>query len=546
MSRVEMNHEDDRPLRSSTFHQARWNEPVLFELHSPGESGVCSPIADPDVVEAVGDPADDLPGILRRAEAPALPEIGQMRVLKHYLRLSQETLGADFNVEIGQGTCTMKYNPKVHEVLVRHPKMSEIHPMQEPHTVQGSLQILHETDLYLREISGLDRFSFHPRSGTHAILAMASMVRAHHEQTSDTVRDEIITTMFSHPSDAAAGHVLGFKIINLDQDPSTGLPSLEKLKEVASDRTAALFITNPEDTGIFNPDIRQFTDAVHAVGGLCAYDQANANGLLGMTRAREAGFDMCFFNLHKTFSIPHACGGPACGAVGVTDALEKYLPGPIIDFDGEVYTVEEDRPSSIGKIGAYIGCVPAVVRAYAWIRALGASGLRDVAQIAVLNNNYLLARIREIPGVDAPYSAGTHRLEQVRYSWQELYEKTGVTTEDITRRMADHGMHMWSSHHPFIVPNPMTLEPTEAYSREELDQYVEALRHVAEEAWRDPEIVKSAPHRSCIHAMDSSWFDDPKRWAITWRAYVRKRNEGVYEDSEESADSKHPSQELNS
>jgi glycine dehydrogenase subunit 2 len=516
--------------RTEAFHQARWNEPIIFELHSPGEVGIVVNETDRRVVEKAGDALEKIPETMRRPRPPALPELGQRQVLKHYLRLSQETLGADLNVDIGQGTCTMKYNPKIHEELVRDHKLSEIHPLQEDSTIQGSLEIMHKTDLLLREISGLDRFTFQARSGSHAILTMASIVRAHNESKGVEGKDQIITTMFSHPSDAAAAHVLGYEIINLQQNPMTGLPDIEALREAVGPRTAALFITNPEDTGLFNPRIAEFTEAVHAVDGLCCYDQANANGIIGITRAAEANFDMCFFNMHKTFSIPHACGGPAMGAVGVREHLVPFLPRPLVEFDGERYRLNHDMPESIGKVGSFLGVVPAVVRAYAWIMSLGAEGLREVARVAVLNNNYLLHNILKIRGASAPYAEGERRIEQVRYSWQELYEQTGLRTGDVTNRMCDHGMHMWSSHHPFIVPNPMSLEPTESYSKAELDEYIAALQSVSDEAYSDPETVRTAPHRSSVHQVKHDSLDDPDRWAITWRAYLRKKeNRGAGE-----------------
>jgi len=505
------------------FHQSRWNEPILCELDSPGECGIDVASVSDAIRDVTGDGLSQLPAGVLRNRAPQLPRLGQMQVLKHYLRLSQETLGADLNVDVGQGTCTIKYSPRVNEQLVRSHKVADMHPLQDQETIQGSLAILHGTGRFLSAISGMDQFTFQPRSGSQAIFAMASMVRAFHESRGEgQQRDEIITSMFSHPSDAAAAHVLGYRIVTLMQDPETGLPTLEDLQQAVSERTAALFITNPEDTGIFNPHIRTFTDTVHEAGGICCYDQANANGILGITRAKEAGFDTCFFNLHKTFSIPHGCGGPGVGAVGVRDFLSPYLPRPTVERDGDTFTLDHDRPESIGKVSAFLGVVPGVIRAYAWIRSLGAEGLQQVARTAVLNNNYLLHHIRQIPGASAPYAADGRRIEQVRYSWQKLFEDTGVTTEDITNRMCDHGMHMWSSHHPFIVPNPMSLEPTESYSQAELDEYLEALRSIAQEAYSDPEVVRTAPHRSCVHRIQHDTLDDPDQWSITWRAYLRK------------------------
>ncbi|MDH5704633.1 MAG: aminotransferase class V-fold PLP-dependent enzyme, partial [Candidatus Aminicenantes bacterium] len=287
------------------FHQAKWDEPVIFELSTKGERGILVPEAEKEIEECIGDGISAIPEQMRRKKPPALPEVAQMRVLKHFLHLSQHCLGADLNVDLGQGTCTMKYSPKVNEEFVRSPKVAELHPLQDESTVQGALEIMYKLDLYLREISGLDWFSFQPGGGSQAILAMASIIHAYHEWKEESPqRDEIITTIFSHPSDAAAAAVKGYKIITLYQGED-GLPEVEALKKAVSERTAGLLITNPEDTGIFNPRIAEFTKIVHNAGGLCGYDQANANGILGITRASEADFDMCFFNLHKTFSSPH-------------------------------------------------------------------------------------------------------------------------------------------------------------------------------------------------------------------------------------------------
>ncbi|MEC0373607.1 aminomethyl-transferring glycine dehydrogenase subunit GcvPB [Paenibacillus chibensis] len=510
----------DRKVRQ--FHQAKWDEPVIFELHRAGERGVIPPGTEAAVAAEIGSAADRIPASMQRAAAPALPEIGQAKVLRHYLRLSQETLGSDLNVEIGQGTCTMKYIPRINEMLIRNSRMTELHPLQDVDSVQGMLEIFHNLDLAMREISGMDAFSFQPSSGTQALLAMASIVRAYHDSRGEgEQRDEIITTIFSHPSQAATAAVKGYKIITLHPDED-GFPDLEKLKNAVSERTAGFVVANPEDTGIYNHRIREFTDVVHAAGGICYYDQANANGLLGITRAKEAGFDMCFFNLHKTFAAPHMCGGPATGALGVTDALKPFLPGPLVDREADGhYVLKQQGDLSIGKVRSFHGVAQTVLRSYAWILSLGAEGLKDVAQVAVLNNNYLYHKILQIRGASAPYIKG-RRLEQVRYSWKQLTDETGVTTEDITRRMCDFGLHYWTSHHPYIVPQPFTLEPTESYSKEDLDEYIHALEHISHEAYTNPEIVKSAPHSSTVHRNDESSLDDPKQWCITWRAYLKK------------------------
>ncbi len=499
------------------FHQARWDEPIIFELSIPGERGVLVPEVEDNLLKSVD---ADLPKELARANSPQLPEIGQMKVLKHYLRLSQENLGADLNVDIGQGTCTMKYSPKVNDQIIRRPELYDLHPLQDPEKAQGALEIIWRTQGLLAEISGLDAASLQTSSGSGAIWSNVATIRAYFESIGEE-RDEIVTTIFSHPSNAATAKAAGFKVITLFPDEN-GYPNLEDYRKVVSHRTAALMITNPEDTGIFNPHIKEIVDLFHQFGALASYDQANANGILGITRAKEAGFDLSHFNLHKTFSTPHACGGPGAGASCVTAKLAKFLPKPIVIKTGDRYELDDDRPDSIGKVAPFYGVLPNIVRAYSWIMSLGAEGLRDVAEVAVINNNYLLKNMVAIEGASAPYAPGRPRVEQVRYSWDELFKSTGITTEEIGLRALDFGLHYWTSHHPFIVPQPATLEPTESYSREELDEYLDVLRQIAAEAVSNPDIIRSAPHNQTVHQTAHADFDDPARWAITWRAYLRK------------------------
>ena len=498
-----------------------------MEMGTPGERGVIPPPLEDGIRAVVGDPAALIPAELARAAPPRLPELSQPQVLRHFMRLSQMTMGTDLNIDLGLGTCTMKYSPKVNEFLARTPKMADLHPWQADETVQGILEIVYRFGRMCCEISGLDAVTFQPASGAQGIFTNTSIIRAYHEANGEgDTRDEIITTIFSHPADSATPAVLGYKLIVLYPD-ETGYPGLEQLNAALSERTAGILITNPEDTGLYNPHIREFTDAVHAAGGLCSYDQANLNGIMGIARAKEAGFDLCHFNLHKTFSSPHGSMGPGCGAAMVREDLRRFLPRPLVEFDGERYYLDHDLPDSIGSVRAFLGNLQVVLRSYAWVMSLGADGLRRVSETAVINNRYLMKKFKEVPGLDLPYSPDSGRLDEARFSWGRLKEETGVGTEDVERRILDYGVNNYfSSHEPWVVPEPFTPEPAESYSRADLDEYAEIIKRVAEEAYSDPEVVTTAPHKSSAPRMDESPLHEIEKVVTTWRVWKRLHPDG--------------------
>lgn len=503
------------------FHEARWDEPIIMELGNPGERGVMVPKADKRVVEATGSVEELLPKGLKRKKPPKLPEMSQMQVLRHYMRLSQETIGTDINIDIGLGTCTMKYSPKIHEQFIRSDKLKELHPYQDESTVQGILEIIYQLEQYLKAISGMSKVSLQPSGGTQAIFANVETIRAYHEARGEgEKRNEIITTILSHPGNPGAAATLGYKVLTLYPDEN-GIPDIEALKAAVSEHTAALMITNPEDTGIYNEKIRQFVDIVHEAGGLCVYDQANLNGLFGITRARDAGFDMCHYNLHKSFSSPHGCQGPGAGAQCVSEELAKYVAAPTVEFDGEKYYLDDNRPDSIGKLRKYYGVPAVLVRAYAYIRSLGPDGIKQIAELSILNNNYMLKKLLEIDGLSMPMAEGKYRLEQARLSWKELTDETGVTTDDICRRIVDYGFQdYFASHHPRIIPEPFTPEPVETYSKDDIDEFVAAFKAIAEEARNDPELVKTAPHKAALGSqIQEEYLTEWENFATTWRAF---------------------------
>ena len=509
------------------YHQAKWCEPIIYELSTPGLRGIIPPLVEDAVGQAAPNAEELIPESLRRKSSLDLPEVAQKQVLSHYLHLSQETSGANLTNDMSEGTCTMKYNPRLCEDLTLNPGFADIHPDQEPETVQGMLEIYYEFEKVVKEVSGLDKFTLQPGGGNHAVYTAASVVRAYHEARGELEqRNEIITTIFSHPCDAACPATAGFKVITIYPDEN-GMPDYEAIKAAANEHTAAIFMTNPEDIGIYNIHADRIVEAIHAVGGLCFYDQANANAFLGVARAKEAGFDMCHFNVHKTFGTPHGGEGPACGAFGVRKELAKYLPVPTVEFDGEKYYLDYDKPESIGKVREYIGQSAVVLKAYTWSRMMGADGLKECAEISVLNNNYMLNKMEQIPGVSHAFQGnGIVRQEQIRYSFEGLKEKYDVGSDDMNCRMGDYGIPwFWSSHHPWVIPEPMTIEPCESYTKEDIDEYVAVVAKVAEEAATDPEMVRHAPYNTAMHRrVREEELDDPAKWAITWRAYQRKHN----------------------
>ena len=505
------------------YHAASWDEPLIMQMGSPGRCGVIIPETEEGILKKVGLGKDLLSASMRRKERLDLPELSEFEVEKHFIHLSQQTLGM-MGVSLF-GTCTMKYNPRVSENLVYQPFVTQLHPHQHESTLQGVLEIVHRFNELLCELSGMDKFVFQAGGGADAAYMQACITRAYHASRGELAqRNEIITTAQAHPSNPATAAAAGFKIITLPLE-ADGYASVEALRAAVSPRTAALMLNNPDDIGIYNPHIREWVDIVHEAGGLCFYDHANFNGLMTRIRAAELGFDGCMFMLHKTFGGPKGGGEPAEGAYGCIAALIPFLPGPMINrSESGKYVIEKEGTLSIGRVREFWGNVPVVVRAYAWTRAMGAEGLRDAANISVLANNYMEKRLLEIRGVTKGLAELTmRRLEMTRYSLGELTNETGVSTLDVQNRMTDFGVDAyWLSHEPWFIPEPFTPEAGELWSVEDIDYWIDVLAHVCEEARSNPELVKSAPHNQVVHKIDSSTLNDSDKWATTWRAYKRK------------------------
>lgn len=507
-----------------TYRAVAWNEPIIYQLSKPGRRGSMVLRPDKKVEATVGDVLSKIPEEIRRKRLPNLPELSEPEVVRHYIRLSQQTFGVDSGISVGVGTCTMKYSPKVNEALVRSPKLADIHPLQHEATVQGALEIMYKLGKWLCEISGMDEFSLQPRAGAHAALTNAQIIRKYHEFNGELdQRNEIITTVLSHPCNGAGPAVAGFKVITLYPD-ETGIPNIEALKAAVSKHTAGLMITDPYDTGVFDRNIDEYIRIIHEAGGLFAIDQANANSILGRLRIGDVGADLCYFNLHKSFSTPHASSGPGSAPIGVKKELSKFLPVPVVAYEGTKYYLDYNRPHTIGKTAGFYGVIPNVVRAYAWLMSMGADGLMETSEVAVINNNYLIQKLLTVRGVTLPWSESyPRRLQEARLSLEKMKEDTGIGIDEVNRRIVDYGIQRcFTSHEPWIIPEPFTPEPTESNSKEDIDKFVEVFQRISDEAYSNPEILKNAPHNCSIAKVDSTPSRDPKKWALTWRAYLKK------------------------
>ncbi|MCL2164500.1 MAG: aminomethyl-transferring glycine dehydrogenase subunit GcvPB [Oscillospiraceae bacterium] len=505
------------------YHAVRWNEPPIYCLGRKGIYNEIAPYPAKTLIESVNKTVDQLiPENMKRDKKPYLPELSEPEVLRHYTRLSQNNFSYDSGSTLGLGTCTMKYSPKINDKLAGGPYISKLHPLQDDSTIQGILCLMYDLRNWLCELAGMDEFSFQPRGGAHGVFANASMMKAYHHSRGEDYRDEVITSVISHPVNAGCPAAVGYKVITLYPDPKTGDIGIEQMRAAISPRTAGMMVTIPYDTGVFDSHIKDYIDMVHEAGGLVSLDQANFNGVMGRLRAGDAGADMMHFNLHKSFSSPHGSIGPGSGAIGVKGFLTKFLPIPVVAFDGNNYYTDYERPDSIGKVTCFLGNIGSVIRTYAWIKALGANGLKEASSMAVINNNYLIKKMLQIPGVDivCPHRA---MLQEARFTVEKLFQDTGVTTTDVNRRVVDYGIcSYFEGHEPMVDPNPITPEPSDSVTVDDLERFAEIIGHVSDEAYSDPEIVKTAPHRCAIHRALEGPLTETSQLATTWRAFLKR------------------------
>ena len=470
---------------------SRRDMPVIFELSTPGRVG-CS-LPDPDVptkpVEAL------IPESQLRADHPALPEVSELDVVRHYTRLSHR----NFSIDEGfypLGSCTMKYNPKIHEDTARLAGFSRLHPYAAEDDVQGALALMWELERILAEVSGMDRLTFQPAAGAHGEFTGLLLIRAYFESRGE-MRTKVIVPDSAHGTNPATATMAGYQVITVKSDPR-GNMDVRALREAMDDRVAAIMLTNPNTLGLFEEHIVEVEEIVHGAGGQLYMDGANFNAILGVTRPGDQGFDVMHFNLHKTFTTPHGGGGPGAGAVGVKAPLAPFLPVPVIERAGDRFRLDYERPHSIGKVQAFYGNFGNLVRAYTYLRSMGADGLRQIAEVAVLNANYVLARLRD--RFDLPYDR-LCKHECVLSGRRQKHEH-GVTTRDMAKRLLDYGFHAPTIYFPLIVEEAIMIEPTETESKRTLDEFIEAMRAIDREAAEQPDLVREAPHATPVRRLD--------------------------------------------
>jgi glycine dehydrogenase subunit 2 len=503
------------------FKQAKWNEPVIFEMSRPNRRGMIIPEVEEGIKRVVGDVHSLIPSKMRRETLPTLPELSEVEVTRHYTRLSQMNYGIDLGF-YPLGSCTMKYNPKINDALAVSSEVSSLHPYQDEQTVQGILEILYTLSKWLCEITGTHEVCLQPSAGAHGELLGILLMRAYHKKNEKDKRNEIIVPDSAHGTNPASASMGGFNVVVVPSDKSRCL-DIEALKSAVSERTAGLMLTNPNTLGIFEKNIEETAQIVHEAGGLLYYDGANLNAILGKTRPGDMGFDIVHINIHKTFGTPHGGGGPGAGPIGVCEELEKFLPVPRIGFDGKAYFLDYNKPDSIGKIRGFYGNIGVLVRAYAYILNLGAEGLKEVAEVSVLNANYLAKKLSQVRGFELPFDKQAPRKHECVLSVKTLMRETGVRALNVSKRLLDYGVHAPTTYFPLIVDEALMIEPTESFEKEELDRFVEIMKKISQEAYLNPNMVLNAPQNTASNKLDEVKASHPKTMALSWRMYLKKQ-----------------------
>ncbi|MCG3174781.1 MAG: putative glycine dehydrogenase (decarboxylating) subunit 2 [Myxococcota bacterium] len=467
-------------------------EPVIFERSTPGRQGFSLGRDEFD-----GVPLNGLDSHLRE-DAPVLPEVSEPEAIRHFLRLSQWNYSIDTGI-YPLGSCTMKFNPRINEEVARLPGWFFSHPLAPPEVMQGALELMWNLERYLAEISGFEAVTLQPAAGAHGELTALMMIRACLRERGQGQRKRVLIPDSAHGTNPASCTLNGYEAVELKTGPE-GYVTAAAVAAAMDDTIAAIMMTNPNTLGVFEREIAEISRIVHERGGLVYCDGANMNSLMGMARPGDMGVDAMHFNLHKTFSTPHGGGGPGSGPVGVSHTLVPYLPGPRIEKDSSGrFLLNTDLPRSIGRVKAFLGQFGMFVRAYAYIRELGPDGLKLATQMAVLNANYVRAKLRPVWNLawEAP------SMHEAVFNDTHL-KPTGCTTMDVAKRLIDYGFHPPTVYFPLIAPGALMIEPTETESKETLDLFVDAMNSISKEAFESPQLLKNAPHQSPVRRLDEA------------------------------------------
>ena len=462
------------------------NTPLIFERSRAGRRAGRPP--RPDL------PIPELPDGLRRAHAPRLPELAEPEIVRHFTALADRTFGVDTGF-YPLGSCTMKHNPRVHERAASLPGFRDLHPHAEDEDAQGALELMWHLQAILAEVAGLPAVTLQPAAGSQGELTGLMVMRAYFADRGEE-RDTIITADTAHGTNPASVAMAGYQLAKVETDARGNL-DLDDLRGKVNERTAGLMLTNPSTLGLFDEGIEEVARIFHDVGALLYYDGANLNAVVGRSRPGDMGFDIVHYNLHKTFSQPHGGGGPGGGPVAVRDTIEPYLPSPTVVREGDAFRLDHDRPKSIGRVRGFAGPFGVFVRSYAYMRAYGPT-LREMSEVAVLNANYLLARLRDT--YDLPYDRLC--MHEFVLSARNLKREHGITALDVAKRLMDFGIHPPTVYFPLVVPEALMIEPTETEPKERLDEFVEAMLAIAREAAESPELLKEAPHGRPVRRLD--------------------------------------------
>ena len=466
---------------------------LIFDCSVSGRQGFSLP------VNTYAASTDALPAQLLRASAPQLPEVDEPTLVRHYTNMSTNNFGVDTGF-YPLGSCTMKYNPKINEEIAADPVVGALHPMQPAETVQGALEAYYTLQQSLAEIGGMAEFTLNPYAGAHGELTGLMVIHAYHDARGDSKRTKVIVPDSAHGTNPASAAVAGYTIVEVKSLPD-GTVDIDDLRGKLDDTVAAMMMTNPNTTGMFEHGIPEIASLVHAAGALMYYDGANLNPMLGIARPGDMGFDVMHINLHKTFSTPHGGGGPGSGPVGVRSGLEEFLPNPRVVYDEELdlYDVVTDSPEAMGRISAWLGNFTVELKALAYILTLGAEGLAQAGPLATLNANYIKDSLSDV------YALPIEGRCKHEFVFDGLSDKsTGVTTLNVAKRLLDFGFHAPTIYFPLLFHESLMIEPTETESRETLDRFIDVMRRIAHEAATEPDTVKNAPLRTPVSHPDDT------------------------------------------